>query len=229
MTDDLNEKGKREGYNMSLSSPVVLQPVELLYPPMKPHEFPKPNEFIGHPPASATEVEETVSCTWCKTQFKDKNTLLDHIKQTHRVNRVHTCMECSKVFTQKSNLKAHYRVHTGEKPFKCTYCTKTFAQKSNLMNHILVHTRDKPFECPICKRAFSQRSNLKSHIFTHTGEKPYKCNLCDKDFVQKSNLVSHVRTHTSEKPHHCNVCDKYFSQRSNLVSHLKLHAKVNVE
>ena len=54
-------------------------------------------------------------------------------------SRFFKCLFCGKVCTQRSNIVAHVRIHTGEKPFDCLICRKGFAQKSNLKRHLKVH------------------------------------------------------------------------------------------
>ncbi|KAK3881047.1 hypothetical protein Pcinc_014504 [Petrolisthes cinctipes] len=50
------------------------------------------------------------------------------------------CHFCNKAFHgryAKYNLKRHFMIHRGEKPFMCPYCSHRTNQKGNLKYHIL--------------------------------------------------------------------------------------------
>ncbi|NXH69630.1 ZNF22 protein, partial [Hydrobates tethys] len=54
------------------------------------------------------------------------------------------CHECGKSFGQSTDLIAHRRTHTGEKPYKCHECGKSFGQSTDLIAHRRTHTGEKP-------------------------------------------------------------------------------------
>lgn len=74
------------------------------------------------------------------------------------------CPYCSYSTIFRTNLEAHKRRHTGERPFKCHICPKLFTTKGNLQVHIRVHTGERPFVCVQCKRSFAAQGSLKKHV-----------------------------------------------------------------
>lgn len=51
---------------------------------------------------------------------------------------------------------------SGERPYKCTYCDKKFSQKQDLDAHIRRHTGER-FKCELCGDGFIQLYHLTQH------------------------------------------------------------------
>ena len=50
--------------------------------------------------------------------------------------------------------------------FACPYCNKTMKDKSNMKRHVKIHTGEKPFKCPFCPFAAVQKKSIVSHALT---------------------------------------------------------------
>uniref|UniRef100_A0AAQ4PSR1 C2H2-type domain-containing protein n=1 Tax=Gasterosteus aculeatus aculeatus TaxID=481459 RepID=A0AAQ4PSR1_GASAC len=126
----------------------------------------------------APPSEKPFLCRDCGKYFQHRNSLLGHMRRTHRVDQPYVCNTCGKRFSHESVLKAHKRVHCDKKPFSCELCGKEFKCSYSLKAHMKVHSGERPYSCTTCGKTFTQSSNLKSHIRTHSGEKPYSCTEC---------------------------------------------------
>ncbi|XP_077363646.1 sal-like protein 3 [Festucalex cinctus] len=88
-----------------------------------------------------------------------------------KITDANQCVLCKRVLSCPSALKMHYRIHTGERPFKCKVCGRAFTTKGNLKTHVGVHRENPPVHvqhsCPICQKRFTNAVVLQQHIRMH--------------------------------------------------------------
>ena len=155
------------------------------------------------------------------------------------------CRYCGKTFSQAGYIKAHERLHTGEKPFACSVCGKRFSDPSNWKKHERVHANQTRKSGPPpppdmvhkVKHLFLRSiSSLVSSALQHqrlpgarvggeagvTGSSVV-CKVCFKVFSSQSSLSTHKRIHTGERPYRCARCGKAFTQVGTLRTHERVH------
>jgi len=76
----------------------------------------------------------------CLQTFKALGHLKDHLKIHYNI-KPYECKECNMKFARSSTLKIHSHVHTGEKPHQCPHpnCQKRFTEKGNMKIHYKNH------------------------------------------------------------------------------------------
>ncbi|KAK5617162.1 hypothetical protein CRENBAI_011656, partial [Crenichthys baileyi] len=84
------------------------------------------------------------------------------------------CDVCGKAYKHNYEMKAHRRIHTGERPFSCKTCGKGFMRSSGLAVHMRIHTGQRPYSCRTCGKSFTQLNSLNYHRGTHSAGKMLK-------------------------------------------------------
>uniref|UniRef100_A0A8C3KIJ5 Zinc finger protein 408 n=1 Tax=Calidris pygmaea TaxID=425635 RepID=A0A8C3KIJ5_9CHAR len=133
--------------------------------------------------------ERPYACPHCAKDFRQRSSLREHLR-LHTGEKPYRCRFCGDAFPKLPELRRHLISHTGEAHL-CTVCGKELRDPHTLRAHERLHAGERPFRCERCGRSYTLATKLRRHQKSHQADKPYKCERCHLSHLQcetKTNL-----------------------------------------
>ncbi|XP_004457976.2 zinc finger protein 408 [Dasypus novemcinctus] len=142
--------------------------------------------------------EKPFLCPHCGRAFRQRGNLRGHLR-LHTGERPYHCPHCADSFPQLPELRRHLISHTGEAHL-CPVCGKALRDPHTLRAHERLHSGERPFPCPKCGRAYTLATKLRRHLKSHLADKPYRCPTCGMGYTLPQSLKRHQLSHQPEVP-----------------------------
>lgn len=131
-------------------------------------------DFLRENTVSLREIQDDISihygCAAESCDHKQKPRVRRH--SIGSVDEIIKCPfpGCDKIFNRTFNFKSHFKIHSGEKPFRCGHCELSFARSHDLKRHEKIHNKDNQNsnKCDFCQKKFSRPDALNRHIKLNT-------------------------------------------------------------
>lgn len=128
-------------------------------------KFHKEDEKLNSGKTVLENSTTAYKCDMCNKIFIEFPEYKQHKKQ-HFIEK-RRCNICNIVCQSVSKLQVHLNGHLGLKPYQCLECSKKFTCKYQLKLHGRCHTDELRYKCKKCEKAFKHLGSLRSHNLVH--------------------------------------------------------------
>lgn len=206
---------------------------EIRYEFVEPEDAAAVDNVTNSTAKKATTKRKLLYCDMCNYSNVKRCSLLLHLIRNHTdgdgketILYPFCCDVCGRRYINRSNLSAHMRYHTGERPYACTVdgCDRRFATSTERNTHVLAELGERPFKCDECPDKFTTKQTLNKHkINKHSDFRKYNCEQCGKSFKTLTSYRTHHMTHSRVVKFTCEFCGRMFSRRDAFNVHMNVH------